>query len=161
MSARRTGGIAAVVAAVLVSCGIDGGEQPVNTITQQEANNRAEQYVRDAVTAVSPAPRLEPLAHEEAGDCSDPTDGGPRGRVLANRSHWLRDIPQGNNPAVVDALAKWWSDHNFTVLTDERPKYVQVENKDDGFRMYVQESAQGGLTLGVTSPCVWPNGTPG
>lgn len=169
MKQRRThpgSGLALVVVMlvlVLTSCDSDGGKQPVNTITQQEANNRVEQYVRDAVSALSPAPRLEPLGHEEAGDCSDPTDRGPGGRVLANRSHWLRDIPRENNPAVIDTLMKWWSEHNFAVLNDERPKsnYVHVENRSDGFRMYVQESAQGSLSLGATSPCVWPNGTPG
>jgi hypothetical protein len=154
--------VAVVLALTLVSCDSNGNERPVNTITQQEANSRVEQYINDVVATLSPPPRLEPLGREEAGDCSDPSDRGPSGRVLANRSHWLRDIPRANNPAVLSTLAKWWTDHNFVVLTDERPKsnYMHVENKTDGFRMYVQESAQGDLSLGATSPCVWPNGTP-
>jgi hypothetical protein len=162
---RPRPGIAALVAAMALAataCTAGGSEQPMNTITQQQANKRTEQYIRDVVSVISPPPRLEPLSHEEAGDCSDPTDNSAKGRVIANRSHWLRDVPKTDNPAVIDTVLKWWTDHNFTIITDDRPTaiYVQAENKTDGFRMYLRESVQGGLTLGATSPCGWPNGTP-
>lgn len=51
---------------------------------------------------------------------------------------------------------------NFVGQIDKRPteNWVSVENRTDGFSMSVQESVQGDLSLGATSPCVWPNGTP-
>jgi hypothetical protein len=146
-----------------MSCGTDeSAKPPMTTITLQEANTRVEKYITDAVTGLAPQPRLELLSREEAGDCSDPTDHGALGRVLASRGFWLRDIPEARNADMINTLVQWWKDHNFVILADDRPSrnYVWAENKADGFRMAVQESAQGDLSLGATSPCVWPNGTP-
>jgi len=152
-----------VAAVAVVSCSSPKPEVPVkNTITRQEANDRVDKYISDSVTSLAPSPRLEPLGREDAGDCSDPTDNGPLGRVIASRDYWLRDVPKSRNAEVVASLVRWWQDHDFVVRNDDRPKenWVLVENRVDGFRMSVQESSQGDLSLGATSPCVWPNGTP-
>jgi hypothetical protein len=152
--------VVAVTVAMLTSCSSSDG--PVNTITQQEANNRAEQYILDAVASLQPAPRLEILARYEDSPCDDPSDHGPRGRVFVSRAYWLRDVPRQRNTEVIDTLVKWWVDHNFVITSDKRPKanLVFAESKTDSFRMSVQESSQGDLSIGTDSPCVWPNGTP-
>ena len=158
--------ITAVLAVALASCTSANNPKAgmKNTITQQEANERAERYTRDAVSALLPAPQLEVLSHFEDSPCVDPTDHGPKGRVIASRSYWLNDIPIDRQAEYVDALVEWWSKHDFAVLTDGRPNetYVLVENRRDGFRMSVQQTVVGPkrLSLGATSPCVWPNGTP-
>jgi hypothetical protein len=86
-----------------------------NTITQGEANAFAESYTRDAATSVVPAPRLELLSRFEDSPCDDPTDHGPRGRVFASRTYWLRDVPKERNPDVVNDLVRWWQAHNFRI----------------------------------------------
>ncbi len=133
-----------------------------NTITQQQANQRAEQYVHDAVSAVLPSAQLEMVSAFEDSPCDDPTDNGPRGRVIASRDYWLNNIPADKQADYVNALAQWWTQHNFAILTDDRPHYVWVENRADGFRIAIQQTVTGPtrLSLGATSPCVWPNGTP-
>jgi hypothetical protein len=145
----------------LASCSSSDG--PVNTITQLEANTRAEKYIRDAVAGLQPAPRLELLAKFEDSPCDDPTDRGPQGRVFVSWAYWLRDLPVQQNPQVIDAVVKWWTDHGFVITGDKRPQanLVFAENKADSFRMSIQESSDGELSLGTDSPCVWPNGTPG
>lgn len=47
-------------------------------------------------------------------------------------------------------------------MSDKRPKenWISVENKTDGFSMSIQDTPPGDFSLGATSPCVWPNGTP-
>ncbi|WP_083753627.1 hypothetical protein [Actinosynnema sp. ALI-1.44] len=133
-----------------------------NTITQQEANNRAEKYTQDAAASLTPPPRLEPLSRFDDTECDDPSDNGPLGRVYASRRYWLRDVPRERNAEVAEALVRWWTSHDFVVLSDKRPRenWISVENKNDGFSMSIQESVNGDLSLGATSPCVWPNGTP-
>jgi hypothetical protein len=135
-----------------------------NTITQQQASERAERYVRDAVSALSPTAQLELSGRFDDSPCDDPTDNGPKGRVIASVTYWLNDIPVDRQSDYVNALFQWWSEHDFAALTDNRANdiYVHVENRNDGFRMAVQQTAGGPkrLSLGATSPCVWPNGTP-
>lgn len=157
---RLTAVTAAVFSVVAVSCSSSDG--PVNTITLQEANNRAEKYIQDAVASLQPPPRLEILSKFENSPCDDPSDHGPRGRVFVSRSYWLRDVPTERNGEVIDAVVKWWTTHDFVVTGDKRPgaNLVLVENKTDSFRMSVEESPNGNLSIGTDSPCVWPNGTP-
>jgi hypothetical protein len=35
-----------------------------------------------------------------------------------------------------------------------------VENDNDGFRMSIEGGRTGAVSIGASSPCVWPNGTP-
>jgi hypothetical protein len=164
--ARSITTIATALAVLLSSC--TSPENPKvavkNTITQQQAVERVEQYIREVVTALAPRARLEVLYGSDGSACDDPTDNGPRGRVIASRSYWLRDIPAEKNEEYVTAIVHWWTEHDFGILTDDRPNdvYVWAENRRDGFRMSVQQTATGPpqLSLGATSPCVWPNGTP-
>jgi hypothetical protein len=135
----------------------------VKTITLQQANERAEKYVQDAVAAIEPAPRLELLGKFEDSPCGDPSDHGPQGRAVVSRSYWLRDVPAQRNAEVITAVVKWWTDHDFVITGDKRPQanWVFAENKIDSFRMSIEESPSGNLSIGTDSPCVWPNGTPG
>jgi hypothetical protein len=152
-----------VTVAAMASCSAPKPEVPLkNTITQQEANARAERYPQEAADSLTPAPRLELLARFDNSECTDPTDNGPMGRVYVSRDYWLRDIPHERNADVVAGLVRWWQDHDFVIQIDKRPgeNWVSAENRTDGFSMSVQESSQGDLSLGATSPCVWPNGTP-
>jgi hypothetical protein len=150
--------------ALLTSCsGTDSnGDNPMkNTITQQEANTLAESYPKDAAASVTPAPRLELLARFEDSPCDDPSDNGPRGRVFVSRDYWLRDVPKERNSEVIDTLVRWWQEHDFRITADKRPQanIVAAQHKETSFNMSVQESSQGDLSLGASSPCVWPNGT--
>jgi len=38
--------------------------------------------------------------------------------------------------------------------------FLNANRMDDGFTMSLQANNKGGLALGTSSPCVWPNGTP-
>jgi hypothetical protein len=71
-------------------------------------------------------------------------------------------LPANRYSEYVDQLERWWRDHNFRILDDERPKResIWVEHAEDRFRMRVKTNDAGELYLISTSPCVWPNGTP-
>jgi hypothetical protein len=148
-----------LAAVLLAGCGTETGMP--KTITVKQAEQKVEDYFRQALAV------LPPQARPKAGlidtyECDDPTDNGPRGRMISSVDYEILDLRADDYPEYVDNLERWWRDHNFHILSDDRPdeQSVWVENTEDGFRMRVQDNPRGELYLTVTSPCVWPNGTP-
>ncbi|WP_245900481.1 hypothetical protein [Prauserella shujinwangii] len=134
----------------------------MRTLTEEEAAQRAEQHIRRAVAALPEKPTLT-VQYADSAECLDPTDNGPRGRYQVGKTYWLDGVPSERNEEFVDALYDYWVSHGFRILTDKRSesdRFVSVENDDDAFRMSVKQSVEGDLSLGASSPCVWPNGTP-
>ena len=149
-----------VLAAFFVaSCGTEPGMS--TTITVEQAEHRVEEYFRQAL-AVLPAQARPEVGLIQAAECGDPTDNGPQGRKIASVDYQIHDLPPDEYPQYVADLERWWRAHDFVILDDERPvtQSIWVENKNDGFRMRVQDNDLGELFLIATSPCVWPNGTP-
>ncbi|WP_245959860.1 hypothetical protein [Prauserella flavalba] len=90
-------------------------------------------------------------------------DDGPRGRYEISKIYWLNGLPSERNAEFVDALYEHWVANGFRVLSDQRAadgKFVSVENAGDAFRMSVKQTVEGDLSLGASSPCVWPDGVP-
>lgn len=133
----------------------------LHTMNEKQAGEKAERHVRDVMSALPKQARLEPIYLPHT-PCDDPSDNGPKGRVEANREYWIRDLPGDTNEHYFDALLDYWQGHNFRVLTDARPQdyFISVENKQDFFRMSVTGGPTGAMSIGASSPCVWPNGTP-
>jgi hypothetical protein len=155
---------ALAIAMVACSAHTDPRVPMKNTITQRQAIERVDQYIHDAVAAITPPVRLEVLSGSDDSACDDPTDNGPKGRISASRDYWLHDLPAEKHNDYIDALKRWWQEHDFVVLRDDRPRdiYVTAENRHDGFRMGIEGTVTGPprLSIGASSPCVWPNGTP-
>jgi hypothetical protein len=153
---------AAAVALAPAGCGSGNQEPEVQTtISQAEAQQQAEGYVREAMSALPADLSLETIL-SETSPCSDPSDNGPAGRVFVSNRYWIRGLPNDQNQQTVDTLRQWSTGHGFAVVSDawDKAKYVTLENHSNGFRLAIQESAQGDLSIGASSPCVWPNGTP-
>lgn len=134
----------------------------MNTLTVEQAGDRAEKHVHHAVAALPVDPTLTPK-YADSVECFDPTDNGPRGRYQVARKYWLDNIPRDRNTEFIDALHDYWSSNGYRILTDKRSssdKFVSVEHRDDAFVMSVKESVEGDLSLGASSPCVWPDGVP-
>lgn len=134
----------------------------MRTLTEQQAAQRAQEHIDRAVSALPERPRLR-LLDDSRSECMDPTDHGPRGRYQVGRTYWLDGLPSARNAEFVTALYEHWVSSGFRVLTDERSaddRFVSVENDEDAFRMSVVESDEGSLSLGASSPCVWPDGEP-
>lgn len=134
-----------------------------NTITEQQAAQRVQDNVRAAVTHLPSTVRLEQqLTHFTP--CDDPTDNGPKGRVIASTTYQIHELPPDQYPHFFDLLRSWWQRNNYRVLDDSRRSptdmYLWVENNHDGFRMALQSNNNGGLFIIASSPCVWPHGNP-
>lgn len=134
----------------------------MRTMTEQQAAQRADEHIQRAVAALPEKPTLT-VQYEDSAECLDPTDNGPRGRFEVGKTYWLDGLPADRNKETVDALYDYWTANGFRVLSDKRSAsdmFVSVENNDDAFRMSVQQSDEGDLSLGASSPCIWPDGTP-
>jgi hypothetical protein len=139
-----------VLAAVLVLAGCGGGAAQVNPVTESQAYDRVESYVRRAVTALPADARLEQSTPPGSVACK----GEPRGRVTVSSSYFVRGLADDDKH--FETLVRWWTAHDFEVLDDLRPErhYVWVRNPSDGFRMSLRDNDKGELLLSAESPCL-------
>lgn len=134
----------------------------MNTLTIEQARERAQQHIDRAVAALPVTPELT-LHRDDELECTDPDDKGPAGRYQVGRTYWLDEVPAERSAEIVDTLHDHWTSGGFRVLADERSaddRFVSVEHDEDAFRMSVQQSKDGSLSLGASSPCLWPEGEP-
>ena len=142
--------------------GSSGKGEQVRTLTKEQALQRAKEHVNKAVAALPVEPSLE-KQDPTSMECADPSDNGPRGRYTVDQGYRLNDLPKDRNTEFVNTLYRYWKNNNYRILTDERArddKFVSVEHNGDAFRMSVTNSGPGKLTVGASSPCVWPDGVP-
>lgn len=153
-----------MAALMLTACstGIGQRAEMEETITQDEAAEKIEQHVTDAVAALPDTVELEPLGPVAFASCDDPTDGGSKDRVTVSQRQWLTGLPAEDNEQNVDLLYDYWVSNGYRVIHDLRPDelFVTAESETDAFNVSVQASDEGSLSIGASSPCVWPEGTP-
>lgn len=159
--------ILTMMGALLAGCGVvaiterDGDS--MRTLSVPQANQRVEEHIADAVAALPVKPRLEAQTDLGPLNCDDPSDQGPLGRVTVANGYWLREVPQESNAEIFETMHAYWLSHEYRVLDDSRDTRAPalfVESNRDSFRMSLQSSLKGNLTISATSPCVWPEGTP-
>lgn len=150
----------AVLTLMLSACGTSEYEE--ETMTQDEAAERAEEHINDAVAVLPDSLELESSGGVTANPCDDLANGGAEGPVSVGLGYWLRGLPVEDNEDNVELLYRYWIDNGYQVTGDQRPNKlaVFVQNEEDSFRMSVTSSIQGGLSISASSPCVWPEGTP-
>ncbi|MBB3662701.1 hypothetical protein FB384_001605 [Prauserella sediminis] len=132
----------------------------MRTLTHDEARARAQEHIERAVAALPVQPTLT-VQRDDALECDDPKDRGPRGRYEVGKTYWLDDLPGDRNAEIVDVLVEHWTSHDFRVLADHRAaddRFVSVQHTGDAFRMSVTQSIEGDLSLGASSPCIWLDG---
>jgi hypothetical protein len=134
------------------------------TLNEQQATDRVQRHIGDTVAVIQPPPRLEIQSPLHTMQCDIPSDNGPLGRIVISRGYWLEGIPVERNAEVFAAVERYWVNNGWVILNDDtsseaRP-FLSVENRADSFRMSLQTSVDGELSIGASSPCVWPNGTP-
>ncbi|OZM73192.1 hypothetical protein CFN78_09960 [Amycolatopsis antarctica] len=156
---------AAMSGFVFSACGEEqvspGNDQGQPTITAQQAKEQTERDVRELVTALPAGARLEKL-HYDQGPCTDESGAGFGKRVQPNVSYWVRDLDPAQYNIHFDAMKAWLQGHGWIVRNDDRPSdmFLNAFRERDQFTMSLQANKKGGLTLGASSPCVWPEGTP-
>lgn len=143
--------LAFVAVFLLTSC---TAGQADSGVTESDAYDRVEAYVRRAATALPADARLEAAAPPSSQDCK----GERTDRVVVVSSYFVRGLADDDKH--FDAMVRWWEAHDFELLDDLRPErhYVWVRNRSDGFRMSLRDNESGELLLSAQSPCLTPGG---
>lgn len=142
--------VALAAAFVLTGCGSSRAE--LSPVTESDAYDRVEAYVRSAAMALPADASLEPASAPSSVAC----EGQANEQVRVTSTYWVRGITYDN--AHFDTMLRWWEEHNFELLDDLRPErhYLWVQNTTDGFRMSLRDNEKGELLLGAESPCLNP-----
>lgn len=165
MTARAARFPIAVALAGLALSGCSGGDPVFSpTMTQQHASARVEQIMRDTAAALSPRPRLEIYKPGSgAGPCvANPADTADT-RIQVGVTYWLRDIGAHDYKSIGEQTLRLWKHKGYMItntqgLGTNRPNVFAVTQDD--FYASLEWSAKNLLSIGTTSPCLWPHGTP-
>lgn len=139
--------LAFVAAFLLTGC---AAGQADSSLSESDAYDRVESYLRRAATALPAGAHLEAAAPPASEACK----GQPADRVRVVSTYFVRGLADESRH--FDTMLRWWSAHDFEVLDDLRPErhYLWVRNKGDGFRMSLRDNEHGELLLTAQSPCL-------
>ncbi|MER5318449.1 hypothetical protein [Streptosporangium roseum] len=156
--------IVVIVAVVVFVVGCTEGEA-VNapTMTQDQALARVEQLIKETVDVITPKPRLDLYRPSlNVNGCLDPTDGGAEDRVVISRSYYLRDIPMDQIGEVTRRVKQHWERQGYYIETASKDGLaVFGHSQPDDFLISIGPTGDDNvLSLGVSSPCIWPTGAP-
>ncbi|MFC9255900.1 hypothetical protein [Amycolatopsis thailandensis] len=154
--------VSAMLLLCVASCGSPQEADMGNTISIQEANQRLESYIQQAKSALPASAVLVLRGQSKEAPCDDPSDNGPKGRVVADRGYQVTGLAAAGVSEYFSALRSWAQNNNYQVLQEKQnPQYLWLEKRDDGFRLALDSNESGELYLNGSTPCVWRDGTPG
>ncbi|MER7672387.1 hypothetical protein ABTY61_28545 [Kitasatospora sp. NPDC096128] len=163
---RRVTATTMVLAAVLTlnGCGAGTlGERSKPTITLDQAKKQIDTYLTDVLAALPVKPAKSP------GDFSDlecdANDIGPHGRTQSRREYDFGDVPPVPKAEAVKAFREYLTGRGFAPDPDaagSRSDWIRLKNPKDDFLATLDgvSDSSHDLSLRVSSPCVWPDGTP-
>ncbi|MER6200958.1 hypothetical protein ABT234_26775 [Streptomyces sp. NPDC001586] len=164
---------AAVLALTLTVTACGGGPAKQVTMTEQQAVDRAEGIIRQAVDAMSPLPTPERTGPATVGACIAKDDSSGDDRLQVTLFYKLTGVPgteAGN--LVLQARDAWLKQGYEYHSSDEADMsgpfpWVSMRTEPDDFWMegitgvLDRSKGEGLATLKVTSPCFLPPGLKG
>ncbi|MEV7012634.1 hypothetical protein [Streptosporangium sp. NPDC051022] len=133
------------------------------TMTQVQALARVEQLIGETVAVITPKPRLDLDRPSLTPDnCLDPSDGGSKDRIVIDRGYYLRDIPKDQARKVAGQIKRYWEQqgHHIEGVSPNGLTVAGRSRPDDFLLSLTSTGDDNVLLLGISSPCIWPNGTP-
>ncbi|MFF9640937.1 hypothetical protein [Kitasatospora aureofaciens] len=155
------------LALALTGCGaatLPERSQP--TMTLDQAKTQIDGYRSDILAHLPVEPTTDPTAPASYSDSEcDANDIGPHGRQQTERSAVFADLPLPDRTKAADAFRAYLTGRGFQVVPeppDSHIGWVRMKNPKDNFLAVLDGATDTGRTfqLKVSSPCVWPNGTP-
>ncbi|MEV0614035.1 hypothetical protein AB0I81_11990 [Nonomuraea sp. NPDC050404] len=134
------------------------------TITKAQALARIEQLINGTVSVIRPKPQLD-LYQPSVNDglCLDPLDGGSEDRIVVSREYYLRGLPKSKealDEVIAEVKAYWEREGHYISGENKEGLQLYGRSRPDDFLMAIGWEADDVLSLGATSTCLWPNGTP-
>ncbi|QWF79285.1 hypothetical protein [Amycolatopsis sp. CA-230715] len=92
---------------------------------------------------------------------TDPS-GKEDGRQNIGLNFWVDGVDNAKTDSYFDAFKAWWNTHGWSVRTDSRPNDTFINAKRDEYGMSLEttRTAEKRISIGGSTPWVWPNGTP-
>jgi hypothetical protein len=145
---------------VLVGAGscTESGLSTAPTLTEQQANEQADQRISDAAGQLSPRPELVRKPNQDTV-CRGLSSNGPD-KLTIGRIYELRGLPLDRAAEYVDVLRNYWVAQGYKIMDDAATyPLVRAEHPSDGFKLSF--SVRGGVAeLSAVLSCIWPGGTP-
>lgn len=153
--------LAATFMLLAAGCSADPASQP--TITQQQAVARVDRLLRDTGAAITPRPRLVvDKPGTQVTSCLEEPEGSSDARVQPAGEYFLQGVPQQARASVAEQIMRFWKAKGYAVdafhMGTSDPQVHGTTQ--DNFLVALEPNGGGELSIGASSPCVWPNGTP-
>ncbi|AYY13913.1 hypothetical protein EF847_15615 [Actinobacteria bacterium YIM 96077] len=151
--------VIAIITAVLLLIGACAGEGGAD-MTEDEALERVEQHIDNAITHMTPQPRPKPRRRLDI-PCAD-SHGRDTGLYQVERVYWLDDIPTDKNQQIFDTLHTYWTDQNYEITEDVRDRHLArtLTVRSEKFTINILERNDGRLSIRATSPCIETSESP-
>ncbi|MFB6984670.1 hypothetical protein [Streptomyces sp. NPDC056304] len=158
---------------VVTACGAqkDGGEAPKQVMmNEQQAIDRAEEIIHQAVDGMSPKPTLERTGPETIGPCIARDDHGPDDRLQVTLFYKLTGVPGSEAKNLVLQARDAWLKQGYKYNSSDKEDmsgpfpWVSMRTEPDDFWMegitgvLDRAKSEGLATLKVRSPCFLPPG---
>ncbi|GAB7181703.1 hypothetical protein ATKI12_1534 [Kitasatospora sp. Ki12] len=166
-SSARSLGIAAVLTLTMLTLNACGAstlkERSKPTMTLDQTKKQIDDYLTDILAKLP----IKPTASSgDFGDLEcDANDIGPHGRKQTSRGYDFGDVPSAARAEAVSAFRTLMTQRGFQPVPDTpsfHPDWIKLKNPTDNFLAVLDgvSDASRNVSLNVSSPCVWPNGTP-
>lgn len=133
-------------------------------LDETQAYVRAEQHLRDAVSALDAEVQLVPKVRNAVPIDTDPPDAPPRVDVWVSYSCLLSkptDDVFARNRRLFEQLGSWWRNQGYDVVLEDLSEpftRLRAVDPDDQFTVTMKQGRQGNLWCTVNSPPVSPTG---
>ncbi|MED7949189.1 hypothetical protein ACFVYP_25615 [Kitasatospora sp. NPDC058201] len=159
----RTAAVAALAVVVLAlsSCGAETiPERRRSTVTLEQAKAQVDTYLAEILARLTVKPTASPADFLDS-HC-DANDVGPHGRMQTSRGYDFGDVPLASKTEAAAAFRTFLMGKGFEPDPSATADWVKLKNPKDKF-LAILDGVSGeshNLSLEVSTPCVWPKGTP-
>lgn len=115
----RTSLITTSTLALILCTATACADRPDQTMTESEADEKVQEHIEGALTALPDAVELDPLSGPAVGGCDG---GGEDEDVTVSHTYWLRELPSESNEKYTESLLQYWPENDYEILRDRRPE---------------------------------------
>ncbi len=132
-----------------------------STITLADAARKVDVYAEQARQALGADVKFINPYKDYDFPCSN-ADGSPsKNRREATVDYRLEGVASDQIPVFFQKIRVHWEKTGFAITDDDKKgSFLAAKNNVDGFKMGMQANHLNEISLSVSSPCVWRNGTP-
>ncbi|MER7672388.1 hypothetical protein ABTY61_28550 [Kitasatospora sp. NPDC096128] len=161
---RRVTATTTMLVAVLAlnACGVNTlQERSKPTITLDEAKKQIDSYLTTTLAHMPVQPTEMPAFSDLECDLNDI---GPHGRKESARTASFENLPLPGRAQAADAFRTYLTGQGFQLVSEPGVHigWVKMRNPKDDFVAILDGATDvsRSFQLNISSPCVWPDGTP-